>query len=195
MSVLNYKFVIKGNVPLMMHSAVLSNPFSEGYQLLKPLMKKKNKTLRDYQLISDIEWKYGMYLNSQGEPCIPSKNLRRCFIKGATATKCGKKFESGAVIPDDATLIYDGPRSQEAMVACGDRFRHIEMKNVSRSKVPRTFSIFHDWSAEFTVQFDDHVIDGNEIYEAVDAAGRLQGVCEGRPQYGRFTIEDHKLSE
>lgn len=195
MSILNYKFRINGSVPLMMHSAVLSNPFSEAYQLLQPLAKKRGKTLKDYQAISDIEWKYGMYLNSKGEPCIPARNLRRSLIQAAAATKNGKKFESGVVVLGDAELIYDGPRNQDEMKALGSRFVHVEMKNVNRNKVARTFSIFHDWSAEFTLQFDDEVIDGKNIYDSVETAGRLKGVCEGRPEYGRFSIESHKLSE
>jgi hypothetical protein len=55
--------------------------------------------------------------------------------------------------------------------------------------VYRTRPMFTDWSATFEVCYDPDQINEGDLKKAIADAGRMVGLCDFRPKYGRFEME------
>lgn len=183
------QFKIKGDAPLIVHSGVLADPLSPEAQAVKDISSKRKKTEDDLHELSKREWRGSLYTDLNGAPCIPTEVLDACIKSGAKVNKLGKQVEAGAfVLGESVPIEYNGPKSPEAMWDDG-RFTHKAGVKVGQARVIRTRPIFRDWSLTFTVQSADDVVDKQQIIDAVNNAGRLKGLCDWRPKYGRFSVE------
>ena len=45
------------------------------------------------------------------------------------------------------------------------------------------------WSTSFTVEYDETVINGQDLEAAITEAGAIVGIGDWRPKYGRFTAD------
>ncbi|MNH31240.1 hypothetical protein D3C79_915810 [compost metagenome] len=48
--------------------------------------------------------------------------------------------------------------------------------------------IFLDWACQLEVAINTDVLDLQEVKKAIEDAGKLIGVCEYRPRFGRFEV-------
>lgn len=48
---------------------------------------------------------------------------------------------------------------------------------------------FNEWACEFTVAYNEDVLNIEEVKKAIQDAGQLIGVCDYRPRYGKFQAE------
>jgi len=60
---------------------------------------------------------------------------------------------------------------------------------VQRNRVMRTRPIFRDWAVSFTVTFNDSLLNPADITNLLSYAGENVGLCEWRPNFGRFIVE------
>lgn len=181
---------------LMFHNGQLANPFYVYTKALKEYTKRRSKTEDDHLQMAKIEWEGGLYMSHKNEdgfwaddsyPIIPRECLFATLWSGAKKYKQGNQFKAGVVVENDARLIYEGAKTLAGMRGV-ERFIDSRLVDVNGSKVMRTRPKFLGWSAEFTVQFDDSVIDEEMVIRSVEAGGRLVGLCELRPTQGRFRI-------
>jgi hypothetical protein len=189
------KFLITGLAPLLIHSNKAANPINNYAKALKPLTSKRNKTDADYLEIARLEWEAGLYLHD-GEVVIPGDNIDKCMLLGARKTKNGVKWETGAFIDEEfCALDYEGQkiRINGAKIIPNPeldkfypKFSDLRMVRVNKTLVPRCRPIFHGWSFNFTVLYDESVIDERTIQTIASDAGRLVGLCERRPRLGKF---------
>ncbi|NDG19284.1 MAG: hypothetical protein EB117_13560 [Betaproteobacteria bacterium] len=61
------------------------------------------------------------------------------------------------------------------------------------SRVMRTRPIFRDWSAIVEVEYEDSVVNEEQVVRWMSSGGTQVGLCDWRPKFGRFTAE--KLDE
>ena len=54
--------------------------------------------------------------------------------------------------------------------------------------IMRTRPIFPEWTLDFTLAYADDVISKDEVERALSDAGRLVGLCDWRPKFGRFQV-------
>lgn len=190
------RFKILGRAPLLIHSNKAANPLNYYAKALKHLTSKRKKTDQDYEEIARLEWEAGLYLH-KGIVQLPAQNFERCFWDGAKKSKNGKLYQSGAMVTDDyVPLKYDGPSIKTKtngddipnpeLDPFYEHHRHQAMVKVGAQQVLRTRPIFHNWSCEVGILFDNTVIDERAIVQVVNDAGRLVGMCEMRPRMGRF---------
>ncbi|MCP4652596.1 MAG: hypothetical protein GY858_04350 [Candidatus Omnitrophica bacterium] len=192
------KLRAKGTAPLLMHSNKSANPLSIYAKTMKPLTSKRNKTDADFAEIARIEWEAGLYLE-KGLVVMPGMNIDKCLLLGARKTKDGKKYEMGVFLEEDfCHLSYKGKTisvkkngvfPNDELDKYYEDFKHQQMVKVGSSQVLRTRPIFHDWSFEFTLMYDENIIDERTILTLAKNAGRMVGLCEIRPRLGRFDIE------
>jgi hypothetical protein len=197
-SVMRFKLVGMGAVPLLMHCNKAANPLNPYAQFLKSLTAKKKKTDQDYKEIARVEWEAGLYLHD-GEVAIPGENLEACFLKAAKRTKNGQKYQSGAMVSEEwFALAYQGPKIKaepsrhipnDELNRYFDSFKHEQMVRVSNQQVLRTRPIFHGWSLSCGLQIDNEVLDERTVTAIIEDAGRFVGLCEKRPRLGRFDVE------
>lgn len=191
------KIGVIGTVPLLMHDNKAANPLNPYSKALKHLTSKRKKTDEDLLEIMRLEWEAGLYIHDGGVS-IPARCLKACFLNGAKKSKNGKLFSSGVIIKNEwHPLTYKGPQikangAKEIPNPDLDKFfekyHNIDMVRVSGSQVPRCRPIFYEWSLECEINFDTTVLDKRTIVQIVNDAGRLCGLCEKRPELGRFEV-------
>jgi len=101
--------------------------------------------------------------------------------KGKTVTRALQTVE------DKVKLLYDGPRDIQGLYSkC---YRDRRPVTVNRSTVIRTRPFFEEWAAEFQVAIDPSQLDAIEVRNFLEVGGRLVGLCDYRPTYGKFNLE------
>jgi hypothetical protein len=109
------------------------------------------------------------------------------LIEGAKKRKLGEQFKSGILCEGDWPLTYDGPK-EVAKLKADRQFRDIRGVRVNNSRVMRCRPIFVRWALKFAVNFLPDVVNEEQIAEAIRTAGRIVGLCDHTPKYGRFVV-------
>lgn len=192
-------FTIEGIAPLMMHNGQLANPLNKWSKAIKSITGKRKKTDEDHEEIARLEFLGGLYVDKDGEPCIPGVNLEGCFVEGAKKQRLGTEFKAGMFCDNIETggnwkLIYKGPKKAEELWA-DERFRDIRKAGIKQSSVMRCRPHFAEWSLKFAVQFDPEMIDAKQLPETLGIAGRYCGLCDHTPKFGRFVVKDAELDK
>ncbi|MCE0757104.1 hypothetical protein LU683_29930 [Pseudomonas asiatica] len=179
---------VKGTSPLMMHSDKLANPLHPVTKAHKELTAKRKKTDDDHLAIARSEFIAGAYFDSSSGFFIPGANFDATFLAGAKLQKLGTHWKRGAlVMTDKAELEFTGPSTPEALWE-DQRFVDCRGVKVGQAKIMRYRPIFLDWSCQLEVAINTDVLDLQEVKKAIEDAGKLIGVCEYRPRFGRFEV-------
>lgn len=198
MSIQKVGLQIVGIGPLIMHNIQLANPLNKYSKALKKLTGKRQKTEADILELARLEWEGGLYLH-EGEVVMPGVNIYAGLIMGGKKSKRGVKIKSGTNIREDfCPLSYEG---QKIKVANNGEIPNSELDKfytlynfqsmvvVQGKRLLRTRPCFQKWSFGCTVDFDDNVIEEDEIIKVAEDAGLLVGLGDWRPRYGRFMVE------
>lgn len=180
---------ITGASPLLMHADTFANPLHPATKLHKALTSKRKKTDEDHEAIARSEFISGCYWNEQDGFHVPGQNFDATFQMGARLAKLGTHWKRGAVVvTDQAKLLFDGPSTPEALWE-DSRFVDCRGVKVGQSKIMRYRPLFTRWAAVVDVAINPEVLDVAEAKKAITDAGRLIGVCEYRPRFGRFEVD------
>lgn len=180
------KVTITGISPLLMHSDRFANPLDPMTRAHKKLTSNKKKTDEIHEAIAKSEWMGSIYHSDSTGPYIPGQNLDATIQGAARLNKLGVKFKQAAmVLEDKVVLLYKGPRDKEALFDAG--FADVRGVKVGMAKVMRCRPKFNEWSASFTVGFNEDVLNEEEVVQAIHDGGMLIGTCDYRPRFGKFT--------
>jgi len=190
---------LKGISPIIMHNNAMANPMSVYAKAIKAVSSKRGKTDAEFETLARLEWEASLYMKG-GVVVLPGENLHRALNEGARKRKLGKAVNSGAFVADDyPELFYSGPKIQ---VSKTDQFPSDELDvfypahsfttlvRVQKNTTPRTRPIFHDWEVSLSIDYDEDVLDRESIIESFEIAGRMIGLGDWRPRYGRFIVEE-----
>jgi len=201
------KINLRGISPIIMHCGQTADPLNQFSRAMKKLSAKRNKTDDDLAILSGIEWWAGLYLDRPAviaedfsvsintAACLelPAHVIDSCMRDGARKIKLGKQASAGCLVTGPAKFTHDGPNDVNAL-ALDSRFSYRTAVKVGQAKVMRNRPIFPVWSASFTVEMDNSVIDPEQIMDAMRNAGKLVGLGDWRPGaprggfYGRFEV-------
>jgi hypothetical protein len=134
-----------------------------------------------------------LYIDSDGQPCIPQPNLFRCIIDAGTFFKSGKSkitTAKSSLIP--ACVEIEGV----SIPIISEHGWSVDTRPV---RIPSTGGrilchrpIFNDWALEFTANIDETFITESLFRDMVDAAGARIGLGDFRPSckgpYGKFLV-------
>lgn len=154
---------------------------------MKKVSGKRNKTDADLEQLAKLEFLGGLWLCGR-VPCIPSTVLEAVLIEGAKKFKLGPKAKAGLVVQDDAVLNYEGSSTPEELLE-NEKFRLTCGVRIQRNRIMRTRPKFDEWSAEFTVTYNENIIDSESIENALIKAGEEVGIGDWRPKFGLFIVE------
>jgi len=179
---------VVGTSPLMMHSDKLANPLLPETKAHKELTGKRKKTDDDHLAIARSEFIAGAYWDEKIGFYIPGQNFDATFWAGAKLQKMGVHWKRGAlVMTDKAKLLFDGPGTP-AKLWEDTRFVDCRGVKVGQAKLMRYRPIFLEWAAELEIAVNTDVINLEEAKKAIEDSGKLIGVCEYRPRFGRFEV-------
>ena len=185
------RFRIVGAVPLVMHNGRLANPADEFARAIKEISSKRSKVDADYEEMGRLEWLGSLYL-SKGELCIPGYVLEGALVgRGGAARKqkMGKRAAAGLFVMNDFPLEYDGPRNPNELWKLED-FRLVRLVVINNSRVVRTRPIFQEWAANVEIEFNDELVNPDDVRLWMATAGHEVGLMDWRPRCGRFGVQE-----
>lgn len=182
-----FKATITGVAPLMMHNERLANPRDPHTRALKELTSVRSKTDDVLAEIQKAEWRGGLYEHSK-RVVVPAANVLAALKEGARKLKKGKDIAS-SVFSLDAfyPLDFDGPADFESLYNDG-RFSDYRSVGVNQARVMRSRPIFPEWTLKICLTYDADVVTPEVLAQSLDIAGNQIGLCDHRPQFGRFTV-------
>jgi hypothetical protein len=183
------KFHVEGLAPLLMHNDRFSNPLDPLTQAHKELTAKKKKTDADQREIMKSEWIGSLYHDEDIGIYMPGQNLYATLFTAAKMRKLGLVFKRAALYPDEKIpLQYNGSSDLEVLFK-NQAFRDVRAVKVSTSRIMRCRPKFIEWSLDFSLPLDDNVLNVKELLAIANDAGKMVGLCDYRPRFGKFTIE------
>jgi hypothetical protein len=185
---LRLRFV--GCRPLIMHNGRLCDPMDEFTKAIQKTTKKRHKTDADHEQIAMLEFLGSLWVAGNPLcPVVPSESIHACLIEGAKKVKSGPAAKAGLLCDQHAVLEYDGPRDPHELWK-ETRFRLRTRCKVKQSRVVRTRPIFWHWTATVAVEYEDSLLDADQVIEFASRAGFEVGIGDWRPRYGRFHVEE-----
>jgi hypothetical protein len=180
-------FKVQGISPLMPKNGQTADPLNPFAQAMKKISGKRNKTEADYEELSRVEFMGSLYVDDKGHPCVPGENIEAMFKAAAKKIKKGQQAKCGVMSDGNWPILYDGPKDPEKLWL-NKNFVDKRGVVINRVRVMRTHPIFKAWGLEFDITFDDEVLDAEDVDQIVDIAGRLIGLLDYRPKFGRFVV-------
>lgn len=180
---------LKGDSALLMHNGKLADPLGKVAKAIKQVSAKKAKTDADHERMATLEFAGGLYLDEQLGPYIPGENIEAAIYEAARKTKEGKLATSALFVPGKSKLEYEGPREIKSLLDAGETFRLCVPVGLNGKRVMRTRPIFRSWSAVAEIEYEDSILNPEQVDRWVNTAGVQIGICDWRPRYGRFTAE------
>lgn len=177
---------IRGTAPIICHNAQLSDPLNEWAKAIAEISSKRKKTEADHLEMSHREFLGGLYMGPKG-PVIPAGNIEKMIRDAAAGQKKGKDVQSGAIVLDDAPIIYDGPKDPEKLWKSG-KFSLRATVGVNRARVMRTRPWWTEWGLKFRIDYDTTLLNRASLVEFLKIAGRVKGLGDWRPKHGRFEV-------
>jgi len=178
----------------LMHNSRLADPLDEYVLQIKEITSKHHskKTESDIFKLVVLEFNGSLYFDDDGiGPYIPGVNIEGTIRDAARTSKQGKAVESGVVVDQDMIkLIYDGPETREGLFE-DKRFVDTRAAKLKKSStVMRTRPRFDNWALEFEVMAIDELVSIGDVEKFIINAGRVKGLCDYRPKFGRFIVEE-----
>lgn len=134
-----------------------------------------------------------VYRNDKGEICIPGEYLRGAIIAAA-------KFQQDPRSPrkSAADLFKAGIVSLTELASLGAKqWDYLDKRRVciQRNAITRSRPAMKEgWTARFILQVQlPEYVDEQLLNSTVQAAGRLIGLADFRPSYGRFNVTGFKV--
>lgn len=183
------EFIIElvGTETLLMHNAQLSDPLNPFTKRLAEVTSKRKKVEEDHVEIAKREWLGGLYYDLEAGPYIPGQNVERALLDSARMNRLGKSIERGVFITDNVIpLNYDGSRDMSVLVDDAN-FRHMASVKIGMSRTMRCRPMFREWSLTARGYLDEEQMELTELRQIAQRAGRLVGLGDWRPRFGRFT--------
>lgn len=180
---------LTGIAPLIVHNNQAVDPLNYYAKEMKKISGKRNKTEADHEQLSNLEFFAGLYLVND-IPVVPAKALAATFIKGAMKDKNGPLAKAGVFFSEHAVINHNGPQTPEELWKAQEPYVFRCPVKVGQSTIIRTRPMFEEWYLDVTFEYDNEVIDKAAILLAWEKAGRVVGLCDWRPQHGRFYVQE-----
>lgn len=184
----SHTFEVEGVAPLILHNGRLANPLDPFTKSLRELSVKRKKTDADLEELSRREWFGGLYTDEQNRPCIPGENIEAMLVNALKKQRLGSAGKAGVIVDGSFPIRYEGPQFATEDLYRDGRFVDRRMVKIQKIKVLRTRPIFRNWKLEFTVNFLPEILNKAQVVDAVVTAGRLVGLGDFVPKFGRFEV-------
>jgi hypothetical protein len=178
---------------LIPHNGQTADPRNKFSKAMKAISGKRKKTDSDLDELARLEFLAALYLG-RGDVVLPDYVLESTLVAGAKKSKRGTQAKTAIFVQDSPVLSFDGKpeiiteESLSELFEAGNHSLSVGVK-VGMARVIRTRPLLRNWSAQFTVEYEDEFVNRAEVLDFADDAGRQVGLCDWRPKHGRFTVE------
>ncbi len=187
----------QGIRPLITHNGQLADPLNAYTIAIKEITDKGSRkmTRDDLERRDRLEWEGGLYWDDEHGPVIPSDCIESTIHAGAKKSRKGMDVQAAVFVSEEIVpLQYEGPRDMDKLYnsngSNGQQFRFRKGVVINgRNRIIRVRPRFPvPWRIEFTLEYDESVVNPKTIIKAMVDAGALVGLCDFRPKYGRFEV-------
>ena len=186
-----HTYKITGIRPLLHANNQAADPLGEYWEKLSAIRKKRVKVKEDYQQMDNLMWYASIYHDEELGPFIPSLNIMQMLVDSAGAFRLKPTIKAAVLVeaPLGFPVHYKGPRELAKLAADPQfRLRRLVPNRKANSVSPTVNAMFPTgWTCEFTVMFDETLIEGKDLTKVVERAGSFTAVGGWRPMFGRFT--------
>lgn len=195
MAMRNATVKITGVSPLLQNNPQTVDRFNKFAKRMKEISAKgTRRTDDDYLEMRDLEMESKIYFDDELGVYLPSGWLAEAIATAAfRVAKISKANIRGALfISDDKIkLAYrDSAKVKKITDIVGNAaFRQMLTLPQGQVRIVKAFPIFHGWSAETGIEFDDKIIDPDSLTRIVEHTSRYVGFGDFRPKFGRATAE------
>lgn len=179
---------IEGIRPLIMHNGQMADPLNKYSKQLKEITSKRKKVDADYERMAKIEWFAGIYENEAGKVCIPARVLEANLIEAAKKDKLGKDAKAAIGINEDNPLIFPDENVSIEELFAKEEYRYVVAVRIKMAKNMRTRPIFHKWGLRYKLDYDDSILNREQVLNMLTLAGTQIGLGDWRPKFGQFKI-------
>jgi hypothetical protein len=186
---------ITGISPLLQNNSQTVDRFNPYTKKMATInAKKTRRTDDDYRELHDIEIRSKIYFDESLGIYVPATWVTASIE--ATAFKVAKISKAdirGALFAaeDKIKLAYrDSSKVKEPLdiVKNGDFRINLTLKQ-GQPRIVKAFPIFHEWSFETTLEFDDKIIDPDSLTRIIQHVARYGGFGDFRPKFGRANAD------
>jgi hypothetical protein len=120
---------------------------------------------------------------------IPGIALKTTICFGGKRVKVGRSGASSqlrAVLHIEPKIYLDKKYKPEIIEGC------VQIPARSGNRVLKYWVCFPEWSIQFKATLLDDRFPSEAIVNSANEAGLYYGLLDGRPEYGRFCVEDYK---
>ena len=194
MAIQDIKVKFTGISPLLQNNPQTVDPFNHYAKLKKPLTSKRSKTDEDLYAIREIEVESKVFFDDEIGIYIPTRWVLASIAKNSHAlARVSKAKIRGAVFTthEKAKLIYDGMNLVKSKIDIvkNEKFVTTLILPQQQVRLAKNFPIFHKWSFEVELEYDDTIIDRSDMIRILEYGGKYGGFGDFRPTYGRALCE------
>ena len=194
MAMKNLSVKFTGISPLLQNNPQTVDVFNKYSRLKKPLTAKRTKTDEDVQQLRDIEVESKVFFDDDIGIYIPTRWVMAAIAKNSNAiAKKGKAKIRGGVFTttDKAKLTYDGMNKVKSKtdIVKNEQFVTTLILPQQQVRLAKSFPIFHSWSFEVGLEYDDVILDEAELISILEYSAKYGGFGDFRPTYGRALCE------
>jgi len=182
---------ITGISPILLSADKLADPLDPATIAHKALTSKRKKTEEDHLAIARSQWEGLLYWDDKLNVVLPTQNIRATMLNGAKMNKLGTQIKRGTIMLEDKVELNYGAKLTKDQLWEG---RYIDRRSVvvSNARVMAYRPRFIDWSAKFTIAYDESILDESDIVRSMQNAGSFVGIGGFRPEksgtFGRFEV-------
>jgi len=177
---------LEGIAPLILHNGQTSDPSNKFSQAMKQISSKRKKTDADFEELAKLEFFGGLYLNQKQEVIVPTSCLSATIVSGAKKHKEGPAAKAGVFVLGDALLDYGEMLNPEKLWQKRNDYALTARVKIGQSAIMRTRPIFRNWTLKFMAFLNEDLVSLNAFTDWIVTAGLQVGLCDWRPQHGRF---------
>jgi len=195
MAMRNATVKITGVSPLLQNNPQTVDRFNHFAKRMKTISAKgTRRTDDDYLEMRDLEMESKIYFDDELGVYLPSGWLAEAIATAAfRVAKISKANIRGALfISDDKIkLAYrDSTKVKKITDIVGNAaFRQMLTLPQGQVRIVKAIPLFHAWSSESAIEFDDKIIYPNSLTRIVEHTSRYVGFGDFRPKFGRATAE------
>ena len=195
MAIQQARIVVAGISPLLQNNPQTVDPFNRFAKAKKAITNKRTaKTDDDLLELGNLETESKLYFDDEIGVYIPATWITEAIIcTGFSVAKIGRAKMRGGLFATEPKikLKYRGMNKVKTItdVVMNSEFRHRMLLKQGQVRVPKDAPIFHDWSFETAVEFDDTVVDMGSLRRIVERSAKYGGFGDFRPTFGRANAE------
>ena len=192
MAIKQLDFKVTGFSPLLLNNPQCADPLNKYSKLKKPLTSKRSKTDEDHAEIADLEirskiyWDDGIYVPSSW---IQAAINKVCF----SVSKVSKAAMRGGLFMSEAKMKLNyrnmSKVKEPSDIVKNNEFRHKMILPQGQVRLPKYFPIFHEWSFESSLEFDESITTERDLKLMLERACKYGGFGDFRPTFGRALVE------